>query len=177
MKDPHLRELTLYLQREELPSDPEKARKLVVKASQLILHDGILFYLDQERRGTPRVAVPTHLREELMHDSHRGVYSGHPAGLKLYKTLSQMWWWAGMYSDVLSYCRNCPECAVVTGAGRQHRPPLRPIPIQRPFQKIGADIMDLSCTERGNKHVVVFQDISRNGLWCLLFLTSVQSVS
>lgn len=48
---------------------------------------------------------------------------------------------------------------MVTGAGRQHRPPLRPIPIQRPFQKIGVDIMDLPCTERGNKHVVVFQDM------------------
>ena len=59
-----------------------------------------------------------------------------------------------MYVDVLSFCKRCPDCAVVTCGGRQHRPPLRPIPVDRPFQKIGVDIMDLPCTERGNKHVV-----------------------
>ena len=58
----------------------------------------------------------------------------------------------------MAYCKRCPECAIVSGAGRQHRPPLKPIPVQRPFQKIGVDIMDLPCTEHGNKHVVIFQD-------------------
>ena len=33
----------------------------------------------------------THLREKLMHESHRGVFSGHSAGTKLYKALSQRW--------------------------------------------------------------------------------------
>ena len=56
---------------------------------------------------------------------------------------------------------------MVTGAGRQHRPPLKPIPIQRPFQKIGVDIMDLPYTERGNKHIVVFQDMFTK--WPMVF--------
>ena len=99
--------------------------------------------------------------------SHSGTYSGHFAGTKLYNMLSRQWWWAGMYSNVLSYCKGCPECATVSGACRQHRPPLRPIPILRPFQKIGVDVMDLPCTERGNKHVVVFQDMFTK--WPLVF--------
>ena len=102
-----------------------------------------------------------------MHESHRGVFSGHSAGLKLYKALSQRWWWAGMYNNILLYCKSCPECAMVAGAGRQHRPPLKPIPIQRPFQKIGVNIMDLPCTERGNKHVFVFQDMFTK--WPMVF--------
>jgi hypothetical protein len=64
-----------------------------------------------------------------------------------------------MYTDILSFCKRCPDCAVVTGGGRQHKPPLQPIPVERPFQKIGLDIMYLPCTEGGNKHVVVFQDM------------------
>ena len=55
----------------------------------------------------------------------------------------------------------------MSGAGCQHRPPLKPIPVQRPFQKIGFDVMDLPCTERGNKHVVVFQDMFTK--WPLVF--------
>ena len=41
------------------------------------------------------------------------------------------------------------------------------VPILRPFQKIGVDVMDLPCTERGNKHVVVFQDMFTK--WPLVF--------
>ena len=33
------------------------------------------------------------------------------------------------------------------------------IPVQRPFQIVGVDVMDLSCTEQGNRHMVVFQDM------------------
>ena len=70
MKDPGLRELALYLQREELPIDSERARRLVARAPHFVINDGILNYLDQGHRDSLRVAVPTHLREKLMHESH-----------------------------------------------------------------------------------------------------------
>ena len=38
------------------------------------------------------------------------------------------------------------------------RPPLQLIPVQRPFQIVGIDIMDLLRTEKDNKHVLVIQD-------------------
>ena len=54
-------------------------------------------------------------------------------------------------------CR-CPECAIVNSSGQVKVPPLHPIPMQRVFQIVGVDVMDLPITEAGNKHVVVFQD-------------------
>ena len=66
--------------------------------------------------------------------------------------------WEGMYADSIRYAKNCPECAIVSGVGRQKPPPLHPIPVQRPFQIIGLDVMDIPKTVKGNKHVVVFQD-------------------
>jgi len=39
-----------------------------------------------------------------------------------------------------------------------NRPPLHPIPVSRPFQIVGVDVMDLPLTKSGNCHVVVFQD-------------------
>ena len=167
MKDPDLRELILYLEHEQLPDDPERSRKLVAKVPQFVLVGGILRYLDHSRGDRASVAVPLHLRENLMQEAHGGKYGGHFAGPKLYNTLSRQWWWQGMYGDVLSYCKSCPQCAIVSGGGRQHRPPLKLIPIQRPFQKIGVDVMDLPCTESGNKHVVVFQDMFTK--WPLVF--------
>ena len=63
-----------------------------------------------------------------------------------------------MYSDVIEFSKSCTECAFGTGVGRRHNPPLHPIPVQRPFQILGVDIMDLPRTEQGNKHVVIFLD-------------------
>ena len=59
------------------------------------------------------------------------------------------------------------QCAIVNSSGRVNRPPLHPIPVQRVFQIIGVDIMDLPKTEAGNKHVVVFQDFLSK--WPLVF--------
>ena len=72
-----------------------------------------------------------------------------------------------MYADTLAYCKKCPECAIVTGGGRLHKPHLTPIPVQRPFQILGVDVMDLPCTESGNRHVVVFQDLFTK--WPMVF--------
>ncbi len=63
-----------------------------------------------------------------------------------------------MYADALKFAQSCPECLVVKGMGSDRPPPLRPIPVSRPFQILGVDIMDLPKTSRGNKHVIVFQD-------------------
>ena len=44
------------------------------------------------------------------------------------------------------------------GTGKIQRPPLHPIPVQRPFQILGVDIMELPITQQGNRYVIVFQD-------------------
>ena len=62
------------------------------------------------------------------------------------------------YADVAKHCRRCPQCIFASGGESTGRPPLQPIPVQRPFQIVGIDIMDLPWTEKGNKHVLVLQD-------------------
>ena len=94
----------------------------------------------------------------MLEETHSGHLGGHFSGNRLYNTLVRHWWWEGMYADAQKYSKSCPECAIVTGGGRCHKPPLHPIPVQRPFQIMGVDVMELPQTEQGNKYVVVFQD-------------------
>jgi hypothetical protein len=63
-----------------------------------------------------------------------------------------------MYSDYVKHAKNCPQCTVVGGTVRARKPPLQPIPVDRLFQIVGVDIMELPRTSRGNQYVVVFQD-------------------
>ena len=52
-----------------------------------------------------------------------------------------------MYFDVISHCASCPQCAIVNSSSRVNKPPLFPTPVQRMFQIVGVDVMDLSKTE------------------------------
>ena len=47
--------------------------------------------------------------------------------------------------------------------------------MQRPFQIIGLDIMDLPMTDQGNKHVVVFQDYFSK--WPMVFAAPDQKTT
>ena len=166
-KDPELKIIIDFLEEDKLPEDPVQARKLAAQEPQFSLIGGVLYYVDSRHNHQKRVVVPSHLRERLLREAHGGTHGGHFSSHKLYNSLLMCWWWQGMYADVLKFCKSCPDCAVVAGGSRQHRPPLRPIPVERPFQKIGVDIVDLPCTDRGNKHVVVFQDMLTK--WPMVF--------
>ena len=50
------------------------------------------------------------------------------------------------------------ECAIAMGIGRRMKPLLHPIPVKRPFQILGVDVMELPKTSKGNKYVIVIQD-------------------
>ena len=62
-----------------------------------------------------------------------------------------------MFHDTVQFAKACPECAITYGIGRRTKVPLYPIPVRRPFQILGIDVLDLPVTERGNSHVVVIQ--------------------
>ena len=68
-----------------------------------------------------------------------------------------------MYSDTLEYANNC---AIVQGTGRQQKPLFIG---ERPFQIVGVDIMKLPVISRGNRYVVVFQDLLTK--WPMVFPT------
>ena len=166
-KDARVMEIIKFLEQGELPQDEGRARKLALQSSLFALVDNILFFHDQKHNGRRRAVVPCHLQAKIMEESHRGPMGAHFSGNRLFNTLARHWWWEGMFADTVHYVRNCPECAMVSGGGRVMTPPLHPIPVNRPFQIVGVDIMDLPLTTQGNKHVLVFQDFLTK--WPMVF--------
>ena len=165
--DPEFNDLINFLTNKTLPVDPTQAKKVAAQAPTFEMIDGILYFIDSKNDHRKRCVVPQKLRTQIIEENHSGPMAGHFSGAKLYKALLRHWWWPGMYSDVIKHCSSCPQCAIVNGTGRVNRPPLHPIPVQRPFQIIGVDIMDLPMTTSGNRHVVVFQDFLTK--WPLAF--------
>ena len=158
-KDSEVREILEYIEGGRVPEDIHRARRLVSEGSLFAVADGILYFVDPKRRDRKRAVVPKHLRRQILEEVHSSRFAGHFSGQRLYSSLMLHWWWRGMSQDATDFARSCPECAVATGTGRRNRPPLQPIPVSRPFQILGIDVMDLPPTERGNRHVVVVQDL------------------
>ena len=157
-KDLKLAVLIEYLENGTLPKEEKEARKTAALATKFVILDKVLYFIDQKKTGRRRAAVPKHLQEKLLQEYHGGRMAGHFSGNRLYATLCYNWWWENMYVDAITFCRNCAECAMATGTGREKRPPLHPIPVKRPFQIWGIDIMELPKTAKGNKYVIVMQD-------------------
>ena len=166
-KDKKIAEVIEYLEEGKLPYDDNRARVVVLQKSSFAIVDQTLYYIDPKKRSERKIVVPNHLQEQLLAEAHRSVMGGHFSGKRLYNTLAVHWWWDGMYVDAIHFARNCPECAIVAGGGKVHRPPLHPIPVQRPFQIMGIDIMELPKTAAGNRYVIVLQDFLTK--WPMIF--------
>ena len=157
-KDADLNELICFLETEELPEDNRRAKKVATQRSLFAIIEDVLYYVDTKRGYQKRIVVPKHLREQILKETHRGLMSGHFSGRRTFGALAKHWWWESMYVDTLKYVESCPECTISTGRGRQTKPPLHPIPVSRPFQVVGADLMELPKTRRNNRYVLVLQD-------------------
>ena len=83
LKDPHLREIIEFLDKGTLPDDDILARRIAVQESQFTRVDGILYYVDHKRENLKRVAVPSHLQEQLLRESHKGPSLGRESTMYL----------------------------------------------------------------------------------------------
>ncbi len=166
-KDSWIRDMSLYLEHGKLTEDKNKSRKVASRSVHFTMLDDILYYVDSKCNNHKQVVVPQQLQQQILQEGHCGLTGGHLSGKRTYNALAQHWWWEHMCCDTVKFCKSCPECAIVSGVGRQNKPPLCPISVQWPFQIVGVDVMELPKTSKGNKYVIVFQDFETK--WPLVF--------
>ena len=154
-QDPSLTVIIQYLEKQTLPVDEKKARELVLSESQYTLLDGILYHVESDK--TLRIIPPQSRREELFQEAHGGMFGGHLRDAKIHGQLSKHYWWPGMRADILKWCRACLPCAS-RRVGRAVRPPLTPIPVAGPFDRVGVDVIQFPKSYEGNQYAVVFVD-------------------
>ncbi|KAI3505892.1 hypothetical protein L1887_28214 [Cichorium endivia] len=70
--------------------------------------DGVRYF--KNRIWIPKV---DELRKLILNESHRSRYSIHPGADKMYKDLTEYYWWPGMKKDVALYVGKCLTCSKV----------------------------------------------------------------
>ena len=88
------------------------------------------------------------LRDRLMLEYHNGKLGGHLGRDKTFHRLERDWWWPGMYSSVVDWCRHCIPCQKEnsrTGVTAWSRTEF----YDRPFRVLQFDIV--LCSEYGGE--------------------------
>ncbi len=78
-----------------------------------------------------------------------------------------------MRSDIIHWCRSCIICAK-RRTGRKEVPPLTPIAVNGPFDRVGVDVIQFTKSHEGNRYAIVFVDYLTK--WPEVFATPDQSV-
>ena len=153
--DKGLKEIIDFLESGILPSEEKQAKLISLTQSQYTLMDSILYHV--QRDGSLRVIPPASKCEELFCQAHGGICGGHLGDAKVYSELLRHYWWPKMRSDITHWSKSCLTCATY-GRGQSVRPPLTPIPVSGPFDRVGVDVIKFPRSTKGNQYAVVFMD-------------------
>ena len=154
-QDEELAAIISYLETGMLPEDGKLSRSLTLSESQYVVQDRVLYRVEAD--STLRVIPPASKRERLFQEAHQGVFGAHLSDVKVHSELRRHYWWTGMRGYVTRWTRGCLVCATHS-TGRAVRPPLTPIPVAGPFDRVGVDVIQFPRSHHGNQYAVVFVD-------------------
>ena len=170
--DSELAPLITYLETGRLPQGEREARKIALTGEMFTIEEDVLYRVGED--GTLRVVPPTEWRERLFLEAHGGKFGAHLSDVKVSSELGRHYWWMGMRRDITRWTKGCIVCATQS-VGRAVRPPLTPIPVAGPFDRVGVDVVQFPKTSRGNQYAVVFMDYLTK--WPEVFAVSDQTAA
>ncbi|XP_063436328.1 protein NYNRIN-like [Mytilus trossulus] len=94
-----------------------------------------------------------------MHQLHTQRIAGHLGRDKTLKAVKFRFFWPGMSTDVMNWCRECWDCAKGKPGPGAGKAPLQQSKVGAPFDRIGIDIVGhCPITAKNNEYIIVIQD-------------------
>uniref|UniRef100_A0A5S6QBE1 RNA-directed DNA polymerase n=1 Tax=Trichuris muris TaxID=70415 RepID=A0A5S6QBE1_TRIMR len=126
---------------------------------RLQLSNGILFIKQTSEIGEKYVVpvIPLHMRNMLIKSCHEAQTAGHLGIDRALTRLASQAFWIGMRRDVTRFCNECQTCQKCN-LPRPTKAPLQNMPIGRPWERLGMDILELPQSSAGNRYALVIQD-------------------
>jgi hypothetical protein len=126
------------------------------------MEDGVLLKI---RRQTSRnnktfrqLVVPQSIKAQILEICHENFTGGHLGEHKTWTKLNNRFVWKESRDETVNYVKSCKICAKIKSPTNL-RAPLKPIvDFDRPFDKLGVEILELTRSSSGNKYVVVLTD-------------------
>lgn len=166
LQDQEYAAIIAYLKERSLPEDAKEASRIRVQASSFVMNEDLLYRVWSPTNTSQRLdvrkqlAVPSHLRQEVMVQYHDSYAGGHHGAHKTFMKIRDRLWWNTMFQDVELYCKSCLVCQRRKIPRRQREAALMGTPVaEYPFERVGVDVVGpLPQSLSGNKYIVVFTD-------------------
>ena len=116
------------------------------------------------------------LREEVLHQLHNTVTSGHFGVSKTFGRVRERFYWVGCQRDVQDWCRSFDTCASKKGPSRKIQAPMAQYNVGVPMERLAADILGpLPVSDSGNKYLLIIADYFTK--WTEAFLIQNQEAN
>ena len=122
--------------------------------------------VDSERSleiGKAVLVVPLQCRSTVLQLAHDAPTSGHFSHRKTTAKVLDDFYWPGVTSDIVSYCRSCDICQRTSAKGRVKKVPLQKMPvISTPFKRIAIDLIGplIPPSTEGHRFVLTIVDLA-----------------
>jgi len=141
---------------DELRLHPLEIRTLWALRSELQLRENVLIRVLGNK---VQLIVPFNLRRGLFDNVHAGPLSAHLGSDRTLSQLKQEYYWPGMRRDIITWYRQCTQCA--RGRGPPNRPhgALQKVTVGEPLDIVAVDILSgLPTTPEGYQYILVITD-------------------
>ena len=106
-----------------------------------------------------KIVAPVAIHNWLFTLSHDDLLGGHLGPDKTYEKICKNFWWPHMKTDITSMCATCHTCNKVNQRHSNKPPPLEPMPpLNRPYQSVNLDLLNLPTSEDNYKYVLLMID-------------------
>ena len=123
------------------------------------MKDGLVFRLWETPAGdatVPQLLLPQKFRQEVLHQLHNTVTSGHVGASKTLGKVRERFYWVDCQRDVQDWCRSCDTCASRKGPSKKIRAPMAQYNVGAPMERLAADILGpLPVSDSGNKYLLI----------------------
>jgi transposase InsO family protein len=145
-----------YLKTGKLPDNMDTKQMTTFKkqTTHYLIQNNILLRRNTKNPLEPLKVIKTTELETTLHNLHSNILTGHFGIEATYNRARSRYYWPNMYKVIAGYIKSCDTCQR-QGAPTPHEE-LHPIPIGKPFDRVGIDIVGpLSITHTGNRYIVV----------------------
>ena len=160
--DPDLGPLILYMQGKINTADTAALSNIKLEAQRphYELLNGLLYRLLPAAKRIAVLAVPQSLQNELLTAHHQNTTAAHLSVEKMYNRMYGVYYWAGMYRDVLRFVARCHTCALHKSQHAVTNAAVSPIPLaQKPHDRVHIDIVGPFVQSiLGNRYIVLMID-------------------
>ena len=112
----------------------------------------------RNKRIFKQLVVPLELRQDILKLCRDNFTGAHLGEKKTWIKLSNRFYQRSSYKDTIEYVKSCERCACAKDPPTT-RANLKAITdFEKPFDKVGVDILELTTSSAGNKYINVFND-------------------